>query len=98
MPRAEHRKVGVFLHSWCDAGYNVVLVIVALAKTVTPGGSARREPGQAAPPTTKLSSLARRFSRCGKANDIYRPVVRCAIDHNKFFYTNVQLSWFQEYL
>jgi len=32
--------------------YAVVLFIVALAKTVTPGGSPRREPGQAAPPTT----------------------------------------------
>jgi len=33
-------------------GYDVVLFILALAKTVTPGGSPRREPGQAAPPTT----------------------------------------------
>jgi len=32
----------------CD----VVLFILALAKTVTPKGSPRREPGQAAPPTT----------------------------------------------
>jgi len=32
----------------CD----VVLSIVALAKTVTPGGSPRREPGQAVPPTS----------------------------------------------
>jgi len=32
--------------------YDVDLFIVALAKTVTPGGSPRREPGQAAPPTT----------------------------------------------
>jgi len=32
--------------------YDVVLSILALAKTVTPGGSPRREPGQAAPPTT----------------------------------------------
>jgi len=32
--------------------YDVVLFIVALAKTVTPGGGPRREPGQAAPPTT----------------------------------------------
>jgi hypothetical protein len=31
---------------------DVVLFIVVLAKTVTPGGSPRREPGQAAPPTT----------------------------------------------
>jgi len=30
-------------------GYDVVLFIVALAKTVTPEGSPRREPGQAAP-------------------------------------------------
>ena len=56
----------VFLHSWCDAGLWCYLFILALAKTVTPGGSPRREPGQAAPPTTKRSSLARRFSRCGK--------------------------------
>ena len=33
-------------------GYDVVLFILALAKTVTPGGGPRREPGQAAPPTT----------------------------------------------
>jgi len=32
--------------------YDVVLSILALAKTVTPGGSPRREPGQAAPQTT----------------------------------------------
>jgi len=32
--------------------YDVALFIVALAKTVTPGGSPRREPGQAAPLTT----------------------------------------------
>jgi len=37
--------------------YDVVLFIVALAKTVTPGGGPRREPGQAAPPTTQRSSL-----------------------------------------
>jgi hypothetical protein len=28
-------------------GYDVVLITLALAKTVTPGGSPRREPGQA---------------------------------------------------
>ena len=31
-------------------GYDVVLYILALAKTVTPGGSSRREPGRPAPP------------------------------------------------
>jgi len=33
-------------------GYDVVLFILALAKTVTPGGRPRREPGQAVPLTT----------------------------------------------
>jgi len=33
-------------------GYDVVLFILALAKTVTLGGGPRREPGRAAPPTT----------------------------------------------
>jgi len=32
--------------------YDVVLFVIALAKTVTPGGSPRREPGRAVPPTT----------------------------------------------
>jgi len=32
--------------------YDVGLFILALAKTVTPGGSAPRERGRAAPPTT----------------------------------------------
>jgi len=32
--------------------YDGYYFILALAKTVTPGGSPRREPGQAAPPTT----------------------------------------------
>jgi len=30
-------------------GYDVILFILALAKTVTPGGSPRREPGRPAP-------------------------------------------------
>ena len=47
-------------------GYEGYYFILALAKTVTPGGGPRREPGRAAPPTTKRSSLARKFSRCGK--------------------------------
>jgi len=35
--------------------YDFVLFILALAKTVTPEGSPRREPGQPVPPTTELS-------------------------------------------
>ena len=41
----------VFLHSWCDAGLSGLYFILALAKTVTPGGSAPRERGRAAPQT-----------------------------------------------
>ncbi len=33
--------------------YDVVLNILALAKTVTPGGGPRREPGRAVAPATK---------------------------------------------
>ena len=63
---AQSRGGACFCTRGAMQGYDVVLFIIALAKTVTPGGSPRREPGQAAPPTTKRSSLARRFSRCGK--------------------------------
>jgi len=40
----------VFLHSWCGAGLCGNYLILALAKTVTPGGRPRREPGRPAPP------------------------------------------------
>ncbi len=33
-------------------GYDCYYFILALAKTVTPGGGPRREPGRAVPPTT----------------------------------------------
>jgi len=62
---AQSRGGACFCTRGAMQGYEVVLFIVALAKTVTPGGSPRRQPGQAAPLTTKRSSLARRFSRCG---------------------------------
>jgi len=48
-------------------GYDVDLFILALAKTVTPRGGPRRKPGRAVPLTTKHCSLARKFSRYGKA-------------------------------
>jgi len=52
----------------------MLFVYSRVGKNRDTSGSPRRQPGQAAPLTTKRSSLARRFSRCGKANDIYRPV------------------------
>jgi hypothetical protein len=42
----------VFLHSWCDTGLCGYYFILALAKTVTPGGSPRQEPGRPVPPLT----------------------------------------------
>jgi len=63
---AQSRGGACFCTRGAMQGYDVDLFILALAKTVTPGGGPRREPGRAAPPTTLLSSLARKFSRCGK--------------------------------
>jgi len=56
----------VFLHSWCGAVLCGYYFILALAKTVTPGGGPRREPGQAVAPATKPSSLVTHLSRHGK--------------------------------
>jgi len=63
----------VFLHSWCDAGLCGYYFILALAKTVTPGGSPRREPGPPAPPL-KVFHFDQKILAVRKANDIYRPV------------------------
>jgi len=49
---AQSRSGACFCTRGAMQGYDVVLFILALAKTVTPIGSPRREPGQAAPPTT----------------------------------------------
>jgi len=49
---AQSRGGACFCTRGAMQGYDVVLFIIALAKTVTPGGSPRREPGQAAPLTT----------------------------------------------
>ena len=54
-------------------GYDVVLFIVALAKTVTPGGGPRREPGQAVAPTAEPPFSYPIVAPRG-GNDIYRPV------------------------
>ena len=60
-------SVGMFLHSWCGVGLSGYNFILALAKTVTPGGSPLTDrQGQAVPPVTERSSLARAFSRYGK--------------------------------
>jgi hypothetical protein len=69
----------VFLHSWCDAVLCGYYIILALAKTVTPRGSPRRQPGQAAPPL-KVLYFDQKILAVRKANCIYRPVV-----HRLFF-------------
>ncbi len=48
---AQNRGGACFCTRGAVQSYNVVLFIVALAKTVTPRGSPRRQPGQAAPLT-----------------------------------------------
>jgi len=49
---AQSRGGACFCTRGAVQDYDVVLFILALAKTVTPRGGPRREPGQAAPPTT----------------------------------------------
>ena len=47
---AQSRGGARFCTRGAQQGYDIVLFIVALAKTVTPRGSPRREPGRPAPP------------------------------------------------
>jgi hypothetical protein len=49
---AQSRGGACFCTCGAMQGYDFVLFILALAKTVTPGGRPRREPGLTAPPTT----------------------------------------------
>ena len=49
---AQNRGGACFCTRGAMQGYDVVLIILAMAKTVTPPGGPRREPGQAAPPNT----------------------------------------------
>jgi hypothetical protein len=49
---AQSRGGACFCTRGALQGYDGYYFILALAKTVTPQGSPRREPGQAAPPTT----------------------------------------------
>jgi hypothetical protein len=48
----QHRGGACFCTRGAMQGYDTFLFIVALAKTVTPAGSPRREPGRAVLPTT----------------------------------------------
>jgi len=48
----QHRGGARFCTRGAMQGYDVILFILALAKTVTPAGGPRREPGRAVPPTT----------------------------------------------
>ncbi|MDZ7636249.1 MAG: hypothetical protein U5L72_18145 [Bacteroidales bacterium] len=58
----------VFLHSWCDAGMMMVItLILALAKTVTPGGESAGEARRIVAPATKRFSLVTQLSRHGEA-------------------------------
>ena len=62
---AQSRGGACFCTRGAMQGYDVVLFILALAKTVTPGGSPRRQPGRAVAPATKPSSLVTQLSRHG---------------------------------
>ena len=91
VPRTERREVGVFLHSWCDAGLCCCYFILALAKTLSdwckPGrrdtsGSPRRCRGGLCRCTLN-GPLWLESSRGTEGNCIYRPVRCCS----KFVYS-----------
>jgi len=50
---AQLRGCACFCTRGAESVYDVVLFVVALAKTVTPGGGPRRQPGRAVAPATK---------------------------------------------
>jgi len=85
---AQSRGGACFCTRGAMRGYDVDLFILALAKTVTPGGGPRREPGRAAPPTTLRSSLARKFSRCGEPMTYTDLLCRRALLIFEMFYFN----------
>ena len=60
---AQSRGGACFCTRGAMQDYDGYYLILALAKTVTPGGSPRREPGRPVPPTTVQSSFVRKFSR-----------------------------------
>ena len=81
----------VFCTRGAVQGYEVILFILALAKTVVPGGSPRRKPGQTVAPVTKRSSLVAQLSRHGAAiayTGLLAPV-------NYFFNTLVFVSFLE---
>ena len=63
----QHRGGACFCTRGAMQGCDVVLFILALAKTVTPAGGPRREPGRAVAPATKTASLVTQLSRHGAA-------------------------------
>ena len=70
---AQSRGGACFCTRGAMQGYDGYSLILALAKTVTPAGGPRREPGQAVAPATK-PPLIYPVVAPRKANDIYRPV------------------------
>jgi len=60
---AQSRGGACFCTRGAMQDYDGYYLILALAKTVTPGGGPRREPGRPVPLGTELSSLVRKFSR-----------------------------------
>jgi len=63
---AQSRGGACFCTRGAMQGYDVVLFILALAKTVTPGGRPRRCRGRPVAPATNLSSLVTLLSRRGR--------------------------------
>jgi len=65
----------------------LLLLYSRVGKNRDTGGSPRREPGQAAPPTTQRFSLAIKFSRCGEPMT-YTDLLGLGLIHLWYFQLN----------
>ena len=88
---AQSRGGACFCTRGAVQDYDVVLFILALAKTVTPGGSPRREPGQAVAPATKWS-LVTQLSRHGEAMTYTDLLCAVFLYYNLYYLFLISLS------
>jgi len=66
-----------FLHSWCGVELCGYYLILALAKTVTPGGSPPAVPGAARTAGHLAVLFSQKILAVRRGNCIYRPVGDC---------------------
>jgi len=79
---AQSRGGACFCTRGAMQGYDVVLFILALAKTVTPGGGPRRVAGAGRTADHLTALFSQKVLAVRSANDIYRPVSASFVLYN----------------